>query len=189
MSKTLKSGVIFLGCLLWGWCGVAMAQGECPDRLVGDSLAVGMGQAVQVPGMEVVAVRGSGEAWLGNMTSRFNGCSRTVVLFLGTNDLKAIKSVEQGAAYLKRVVAKAQGLRHQQLVWVLPGCFSGRGLEGLERGSAFLDRALEAGALASERTKVVRMRKSWCQAPGGDGIHYSAAEYQQIWGLVVNSSR
>lgn len=186
------------GVKAWAACGLlmcatglasAMPQNNCADRLVGDSLAVGLGQKVQPRGVEVTALKGAGEVWLGSITKSFSGCSRTVVLFMGTNDLKSIRSVEQAKNYIKRVGERAKSLVPQRVMWVTPGCFGSRGTELLERGSALLDQAIEGGALQGTGMQAVRMRKAWCKAPGADGIHYTGAEYEQIWGLVIQSLR
>lgn len=158
----------------------ARAATNCPDILLGDSLAVGMGPYAQALGFEVIAQRGAGLNWLRAQEPR---CARRLVLVFGTNDLRGMSRSEVQAypARITEVLAKWEA---EQVIWATPGCFNQD--DQLERGSVALDRVL--AQLRRQATDQLRDlpainsgRQTRCSFPSRDGIHPSTGVAYQAW--------
>ncbi|MDB5378083.1 MAG: GDSL-like Lipase/Acylhydrolase family [Rubritepida sp.] len=158
----------------------AVPAASCPDILLGDSLAVGMGPYAQAAGFQVIARTGIGLAWLRAQNPR---CARRVVVVIGTNDLRGIDPYS-AEAYPERLAAIMGRWQTQQIVWATPGCFPRD--ESLERGSEALDRALAREPLVRvggrrEYMRVHSGRTARCGYLSGDGIHPTGAGYRAWW--------
>ncbi|TCH99817.1 hypothetical protein EJV46_03875 [Roseococcus sp. SYP-B2431] len=158
----------------------AVPAASCPDILVGDSLAVGMGPYARAAGFEVIARTGIGLSWLRAQNPR---CARRVVVVVGTNDLRGIDPWS-AEAYPERLAAIMGRWQAQQIVWATPGCFPYD--QSLERGSAALDRALAREPLVRvggrrEYMRVHSGRTARCGYLSGDGIHPTGAGYRAWW--------
>jgi len=147
----------------------------CPNLLLGDSLAEGMGPYARADGFQVIARRGAGLSWLRAQAPR---CVGTLVVVIGTNDLPGM-TLAWAQAYPSRVAEVVGWWRPERAIWALPACFPAR--PGFERASAWLD----ASAVPSAGLELHRGRPARCEPLGGDGIHPPAAGYRRWWrGLV-----
>lgn len=157
----------------------ARAQAQCPDILLGDSLALGLAPHARALGFTVIAQQGAGLAWLRQQEPR---CARRLILVFGTNDLRGMSSAE-AEAYPARIATIMAGWEAQQAVWATPGCFQD---PGLERGSAALDAALSrhlrrASEALRELPAIHPGRVARCAYPSHDGIHPTGVGYQAWW--------
>jgi hypothetical protein len=158
----------------------ARAGTACPDILLGDSLAVGMGPYAQALGFEVIAQRGAGLAWLQTQEPR---CARRLILVFGTNDLRGM-SPTGAQAYPSRIAEVLARWDAEQVIWATPGCFSQD--EAMERSSVALDRVLvQVRSHAANRLNVLPAidsgRQARCSFPSRDGIHPSTGMAYQAW--------
>ncbi|TCH96383.1 SGNH/GDSL hydrolase family protein [Roseococcus sp. SYP-B2431] len=158
----------------------AQAGPPCPDILLGDSLAVGMGPYAQALGFEVIAQRGAGLNWLRAQEPR---CARRLVLVFGTNDLRGMSGAE-AQAYPARVAEILAKWEAAQAIWATPGCFTQD--DALERGSVALDRVLaqlrrQASDQLRDLPAINSGRQSRCSFPSRDGIHPSTGVAYQAW--------
>lgn len=156
------------------------AATACPDILLGDSLAVGMGPYAQALGFEVIAQGGAGLNWLRAQEPR---CARRLVLVFGTNDLRGMSAAE-AQAYPARIAEVMAKWDAEQVIWATPGCFSQD--DQLERGSVALDRVLaQARQRATDQLRdlpaINSGRQSRCSFPSRDGIHPSTGMAYQVW--------
>lgn len=156
------------------------AQAACPDILLGDSLAVGMGPYARALGFEVIAQGGAGLNWLRAQEPR---CARRLVLVFGTNDLRGMSAAE-AQAYPARIAEIMAKWNAAQVIWATPGCFSQD--DQLERGSVALDRVLaQVRHQASDRLRdlpaINSGRQSRCSFPSRDGIHPATGTAYQAW--------
>lgn len=153
---------------------------QCPDILLGDSLAAGMGPYAQALGFEVIAQGGAGLNWLRAQAPR---CARRLVLVFGTNDLRGMSAAE-ARAYPARIAEVMARWQAEQVIWATPGCFSQD--HALERGSVALDRVLaQAQRQASDELRdlpaIDSGRRSRCSFPSRDGIHPATGTAYQAW--------
>ena len=158
----------------------AAPASSCPDVLLGDSLAVGMGPYARAAGFQVIARTGIGLAWLRAQSPR---CARRVVVVIGTNDLRGIDPYS-AEAYPARLAAIMSRWQTQQIIWATPGCFPYD--QSLERGSEALDRALTREPLVRvgsgrDYMRVHSGRTARCSYLSGDGIHPTGAGYRAWW--------
>lgn len=158
----------------------ARAGTACPDILLGDSLAVGMGPYAQALGFEVIAQRGAGLAWLRAQEPR---CARRLVLVFGTNDLRGMSAVE-AQAYPARIAEVMAKWEAEQVIWATPGCFNQD--EAMERSSVALDRVLaQVRQHATDQLRdlpaINSGRQTRCSFPSRDGIHPSTGTAYQAW--------
>lgn len=151
------------------------AAASCPDMLVGDSLAQGMASYARTAGFTVLAQRGAGLAWV---RAQRPVCARRLVLVLGTNDLRSIRSPTDARRYAEAVTAELARWPAERASWVLPGCFAGH--PDLDGGSAAL------AALLRGSSRVDHGRPARCTALSGDGIHPEAAGYRGWWAGIWN---
>lgn len=156
------------------------AAAGCPDILLGDSLAVGMGPYAQALGFEVIAQGGAGLNWLRAQSPR---CARRMVLVFGTNDLRGMSAAEV-RAYPARIAEIMARWNAEQVIWATPGCFTQD--NALERGSVALDRVLaQAQRQASDQLRdlpaINSGRQSRCSFPSRDGIHPATGTAYQAW--------
>ncbi|MDB5412273.1 MAG: GDSL-like Lipase/Acylhydrolase family [Rubritepida sp.] len=156
------------------------AQAACPDILLGDSLAVGMGPYARTLGFEVIAQGGAAMPWLRAQEPR---CARRLVLVFGTNDLRGMTAAD-AETYLVRISELMERWEAQQMIWATPGCFPQDPV--LERSSVTLDRVL---AQYRQRTPdqlrylpaINSGRQARCSFPSHDGIHPTGVGYQAWW--------
>lgn len=158
----------------------AAAQRRCPDILLGDSLAAGMGPSAREVGFEVIARSGAGIAWLREQAPR---CANRLVLVFGTNDLRGL-TADTAEAYVTQISQVMSRWSARRAIWATPGCFA-RDQE-LEQGSLQLDRAitvaLRQGRLETRYLPAVhRGRTSRCSYPSADGVHPTAPGYRAWW--------
>nr|WP_314071913.1 SGNH/GDSL hydrolase family protein [uncultured Roseococcus sp.] len=156
------------------------AETSCPDILLGDSLAVGMGPYAQALGFEVIAQGGAALNWLRAQEPR---CARRLVLVFGTNDLRGMSAAEV-QAYPSRIAEIMARWNAEQVIWATPGCFSQDSV--LERGSVALDRVLaQAQRRASDQLRdlpaINSGRQMRCSFPSRDGIHPATGTAYQAW--------
>ncbi len=152
----------------------------CPDILLGDSLAVGMGPSAREMGFEVIGRVGAGIGWLQGQAPR---CANRLVLVFGTNDLRGLTpdAAEAYVAQISQVMARWPARR---VIWATPGCFDRD--PALEQGSLVLDRAVTA-ALRQGRAEtrhlpaIHRGRSNRCRYQSADGVHPSAPGYRAWW--------
>jgi lysophospholipase L1-like esterase len=175
---TALAALLFLACPVLGRAAVPAAS--CPDILMGDSLAVGMGPYARAAGFEVLARTGIGLSWLRQQNPR---CARRVVVVIGTNDLRGIDPYS-AEAYPARLAAIMARWQTQEITWATPGCFPYD--ESLERGSEALDRVLAREPLVRvggqrEYMRVHSGRLARCSYISGDGIHPTGAGYRAWW--------
>jgi lysophospholipase L1-like esterase len=153
---------------------------SCPDILLGDSLAVGMGPYARALGFEVIAQGGAGLNWLRAQEPR---CARRLVLVFGTNDLRGMSAAE-AQAYPARIAEVMAKWDAEQVIWATPGCFSQD--DQLERGSVALDRVLaqvrqQATDQLRDLPAINSGRQSRCSFPSRDGVHPSTGTAYQAW--------
>jgi len=157
-----------------------VAQQRCPDILLGDSLAVGMGPAAREVGFEVIARGGAGIAWLREQTPR---CANRLLLVFGTNDLRGL-TPEAAESYITQIAQVMGRWPARRAIWATPGCFARD--PALEQGSQLLDRAITV-ALRQGRAEirylpaVHRGRTSRCAYPSADGVHPTGPGYRAWW--------
>lgn len=156
-----------------------LAQSNCPDILLGDSLAIGMAPHARARGFQIIAQQGAGIAWLRQQEPR---CARRLVLVFGTNDLRGMSTAE-AEAYPLRIAAVMERWDAEQMIWATPGCFQD---DQLERGSQALDAALSrhlrrASALLRDLPAIHSGRMARCAYPSHDGIHPTGVGYQAWW--------
>lgn len=156
------------------------AAPACPDILLGDSLAVGMGPYAQALGFEVIAQGGAGINWLRTQAPR---CARRLVLVFGTNDLRGMSAAE-AEAYPSRIAEVMAKWEAEQVIWATPGCFSQD--HAMERSSVALDRVLaqvrhQASDLLRDLPAINSGRQSRCSFPSRDGIHPATGMAYQAW--------
>ncbi|MDB5413953.1 MAG: major facilitator superfamily protein [Rubritepida sp.] len=156
----------------------------CPDILLGDSLAVGMGPYARRTGFEVLARQGVGLAWLRAQHPR---CARRLIVVIGTNDVRGM-SPAKAAAYVARVSEQMGRWRAQQVIWATPGCFARD--PSLDLGSAALDRALaEHRRRGRGGLGVSNGRQARCGFASADGVHPAGLGYRNWWqGLAQMSA-
>jgi len=158
----------------------ARAEKACPDILLGDSLAVGMGPYARALGFEVIAQGGAGLNWLRAQEPR---CARRLVLVFGTNDLRGMSAAE-AQAYPTRIAEVMAKWEAEQVIWATPGCFSQD--VAMERGSLALDRVLaqlrrQASDQLRDLPAINSGRQSRCTFPSRDGIHPATGTAYQAW--------
>ncbi|HEY4253081.1 MAG TPA: SGNH/GDSL hydrolase family protein [Roseomonas sp.] len=170
--------------------GIAAAQRRpspaCPDILLGDSLAVGMGPHAREAGFLVIAQTGAGIAWL--REQRPPPCANRLVLMFGTNDLRAIDSEAAAEAYVRDIIAITDRWEADRIIWATPGCFDRD--PALEAGSVILDRTLlrlRAAGLWAYRflPALNRGRTERCRYESRDGVHPAGAGYQAWWSGIA----
>ncbi|WP_424811656.1 hypothetical protein [Roseococcus sp. YIM B11640] len=177
--RALFPALILAASLLWA-AAPAQAQtaNACPDILLGDSLAEGMGPYARELGFEVIAKNGAGISWLRTQAPR---CARRLVLVFGTNDLRGMDA----DSYLAQIVQVLQGWDAQQIIWATPGCFSQD--SQLDRSSQALERALTRIRRSPERTldlpAINNGREARCSYPSRDGIHPATGMAYRAWWL------
>ncbi|WP_424814072.1 SGNH/GDSL hydrolase family protein [Roseococcus sp. YIM B11640] len=150
----------------------------CPDILVGDSLAVGMGPYARASGFQVVAKTGVGIRWLDAQTPR---CARRVVVVLGTNDVRGM-SPSAAEAYTARIEAAMNRWQAREVIWATPGCFPYD--DSMERGSQALDRAARG---RGHPYTIHSGRQARCDNLSGDGIHPTGSGYRMWWASLSES--
>ncbi|WP_421990510.1 hypothetical protein [Roseococcus sp.] len=175
---TALATLLFLACPLAGQAAVPASS--CPDILIGDSLAVGMGPYARAAGFEVIARTGIGLPWLRAQNPR---CARRMVVVIGTNDLRGLDPWS-AEAYPGRLAAIMGRWQAQEITWATPGCFPQD--DSLERGSSALDRALAREPLVRvgsgrDYMHVHSGRPARCSYLSGDGIHPTGAGYRAWW--------
>jgi len=181
---TLLAALLLLACPMTA--RAAPPTASCPDILLGDSLAVGMGPYARAAGFEVIARTGIGLSWLRSQTPR---CARRVVVVVGTNDLRGIDPWS-AEAYPDRLAAIMSRWPAQQITWATPGCFPRDA--SLERGSEALDRALAREPLVRvgagrNYMRVHSGRVARCSYLSGDGIHPTGNGYRAWWANLSQS--
>lgn len=158
----------------------ARAQRACPDILLGDSLAIGMGEHARETGFHVIARNGAGMTWLREVPPR---CADRLVLVFGTNDLRGL-TAEAAEAYVAQIAQVMARWPARRIIWATPGCFARDRV--LEEGSLLLDQAVTA-ALRQGRDvvrhlpAVHRGRSARCSYPTADGVHPTAPGYRAWW--------
>lgn len=158
----------------------ARAQRACPDILLGDSLAVGMGKHARGMGFEVIARGGAGIAWLREQTPR---CAERLVLVFGTNDLRGL-TAEAASAYVGQIAEVMSRWPARRIIWATPGCFARDRV--LEQGSLLLDQAIatalrDGSEVVRHLPAVHRGRTARCTYPTADGVHPTAPGYRAWW--------
>lgn len=165
--------------LLSGPAQAAPPRG-CPDILIGDSLAVGMGPSAREMGFEVIGRVGAGIGWLRDQAPR---CANRLVLVFGTNDLRGL-TPDAAEAYVAQITQVMARWPARRVIWATPGCFDRD--PALEQGSLMLDRAVTA-ALAHGRAEtrhlpaVHRGRSNRCRYQSADGVHPTPPGYRAWW--------
>ncbi|MCK8785524.1 hypothetical protein M0638_14130 [Roseomonas sp. NAR14] len=166
-----------MACLL----GATPARADCADPrdlLLGDSIADRMRAAAQADGFAVIARNGAQLAWT---TRQPVGCVADLVLVIGTNDLRDLRTPEQARDYVAHVAAAIAQWRPRRALWVTPSCFDPARNPVLSRGGALLHAALP-GFPTGARQALLDGQAGGCPSvPAGDGVHPDPALAARWW--------
>jgi hypothetical protein len=161
----------------------AAQTNRCPDILLGDSLAAGMGPSAREMGFETIARVGAGITWLRDQPPR---CANRLVLVFGTNDLRGL-TPDAADAYVTQIKDVIRRWPARRVIWATPGCFARD--PALERGSVTLDRAVSAAARQGGMPAIHRGRTARCAYPSADGVHPTGDGYRAWWDGIAPALR